>query len=108
MPQFLFITCQVGAEAPVKTELGRRWPEFRFAYSRPGFLTFKLPGGHDLKADFDLKSVFARAYGFSLGKATGEALDELAKSVWDVCGGRPVRRVHVWGRDAARPGDHDF
>ena len=106
--QFLFITCQVGAETSVKTELGRRWPEFRFAYSRPGFLTFKLPGGHDLKADFDLESVFARAYGLSLGKALGENLDELAGNVWEVCGGRPVRRVHVWGRDAARPGDRNF
>jgi 23S rRNA (cytidine2498-2'-O)-methyltransferase len=107
-PQFLFTTCQLGAEASVKAELARRWPDFRLAYSRPGFLTFKLPEDHRLKADFDLGSVFARAYGFCLGKATGNSLDELARNVWGVYGGRPVRRLHVWPRDAARPGDHDF
>ncbi len=67
MPDFLFVTCQIGAEGAVKGELGRRWPEFRFAFSRPGFLTFKLPPGHGLAGDFDLEAVFARAYGFSLG-----------------------------------------
>ena len=107
-PQFLFVTCQVGAEASVKTELARRWPLFRVAYSRPGFLTFKLPAGHRLMTDFDLDSVFARAYGFSLGKATGDNLDELARKVWEVYGERPLRRLHVWPRDTARPGDHDF
>ena len=45
-PEFLFITCQTGgAGAAVKEELARRWPDFRFAFSRPGFLTFKLPEG---------------------------------------------------------------
>ena len=107
-PQFLFVTCQVGAEASVKGEFGRRWPDFRFAYSRPGFLTFKLPAEHRLKTDFDLESVFARAYGFCLGKATGEGPEALARQVWEVYGGRPVRRVHVWQRDAARPGEHGF
>ena len=105
---FLFVTCQVGVESCVKTELERRWPEFRFAYSRPGFLTFKLPPGHDLLGDFDLESVFARAYGFSLGKVTGGGLDELARGVWEVSGGRPVRRIHAWERDTARPGERGF
>ena len=41
--RFIFATCQVGAEKAVKGEVARRWPDFRFAYSRPGFLTFKLP-----------------------------------------------------------------
>ncbi len=36
MPDFLFVTCQIGAEGAVKGELGRRWPGFRFAFSRPG------------------------------------------------------------------------
>ena len=107
-PQFLFVTCQVGAETSVKRELGGRWPEFRFAYSRPGFLTFKLPAGHRLKTDFDLESVFARAYGFCLGKAIAEGPESLARHVWEVYGSRPVRRVHVWERDAARPGERGF
>jgi 23S rRNA (cytidine2498-2'-O)-methyltransferase len=68
MPDFLFITCQIGAERAVKEEMARCWKDFRFAYSRPGFLTFKLPEKHRLAEDFGLNSVFTRAYGFSLGK----------------------------------------
>jgi len=106
--QFLFVTCQVGAEPAVKSELARRWPALRFSYSRPGFLTFKLPPEHSLADDFDLESVFARAYAFSLGKVAGEDLDGLAGEAWRVWGERPVERVHVWQRDAAAPGEHGF
>jgi len=107
-PRFLFVTCQVGAEGAVKGELARRWPEFHFAFSRPGFLTFKLPDGHRLRADFDLRSVFARTYGFSLGKVVGDDPEGLARGVWDTYGKRPVRRIHVWPRDTAEPGQRDF
>ena len=107
-PEFLFVTCQIGAEPAVKAELARQWPGFRFAYSRPGFLTFKLPPGLRLLADFDLESVFARAYGFSLGKVTGRSPDELAEEVWKKYGGRPARRLHVWERDTPPPSDSDF
>jgi len=107
-PHFLFVTCQVGAATTVKEELSRRWPEFRFAFSRPGFLTFKLPENHELPADFDLQSVFARAYGFSLGKVTGQDTAELAQSAWRLYGGRPCRRIHVWQRDTAEPGQRGF
>ena len=106
--RFLFTTCQCGAERAVKQEIARLWPKFRFAFSRPGFLTFRLPEEHCLPDDFDLKSVFARAYGFSLGKATGSDLDQRAQSIWDVVGPLPVERVHVWQRDTAVPGDHGF
>ncbi|MBS0210469.1 MAG: hypothetical protein JSS27_16115 [Planctomycetes bacterium] len=107
-PTFLFITCQVGAEATVKQELARRWPEFRFAYSRPGFLTFKLPAGHGLADDFDLDSVFARAYGFSLGRVSDA--DEAARiaAVWRLAGDAAYGALHVWPRDQYAVGDHDF
>ena len=106
--QFLFITCQVGAEAAVKGELARLWPDFRFAYSRAGFLTFKLPADHGLADDFELGSVFARSYGFSLGKVAGEDADELAKAAWKLAGDRPLAGLHVWQRDKAAPGDHGY
>jgi 23S rRNA (cytidine2498-2'-O)-methyltransferase len=108
MPDFLFVTCQIGAERAVKGELARRWPEFRFAFSRPGFLTFKLPESHRLKDDFDLESVFARAYGFSLGKVTGQTPEERAAAAWKICHGRAIQRVHVWETDRAIAGEHDF
>jgi 23S rRNA (cytidine2498-2'-O)-methyltransferase len=107
-PPFLFITCQIGAERAVKGELARRWPDFRFAFSRPGFLTFKLPPGLTLPPDFDLEAVFARSYGFSLGKVTGGNLDTLARRVWQLYGNRPVQQIHAWERDRAEPGEYGF
>ncbi len=98
-PKFLFATCQRGAERAVKGELTRRWPEFRFAFSRPGFLTFRLPEDHHLPAAFDLRSVFARTFGFSLGKADGNDAQQRARQVWQIVGEVPVQRIHVWQRE---------
>jgi 23S rRNA (cytidine2498-2'-O)-methyltransferase len=106
--RFLFVTCQVGAERAVKDELARRWADFQPAFSRPGFLTFKLPGDCTLPPDFDLHSIFARAYGFSLGSVRGDDPEALARSVWGLFGHRPWHRIHVWERDAAKPGEHGF
>lgn len=108
MADFLFVTCQIGAEKAVKAEIAQRWAGFRFAFSRPGFLTFKLLPAHGLKDDFDLKSVFARAYGLSLGSVEGKVQDELVAGVWQRSTGRTVQRIHVWERDRAEPGDHGF
>jgi 23S rRNA (cytidine2498-2'-O)-methyltransferase len=108
MSKFVFVTCQIGAEKAVKVEIARRWPLFRFAFSQPGFITFKLPEELELTADFDLESVFARAYGFSLGQVTGRSAQELAVAVWQkqtVC---TVQRIHVWERDRAVAGDHGY
>jgi 23S rRNA (cytidine2498-2'-O)-methyltransferase len=122
---FLFITCQVDAEGAVKREMPF---DYRLAFSRPGFLTFKLPAEHTLADDFALNSVFARAYGFSLGKvtshpvalpakgqalaqrepATGDTHDTLARQVWRLVGERHFDQVHVWPRDTAAPGVHGF
>ncbi|WP_446915063.1 hypothetical protein, partial [Klebsiella pneumoniae] len=77
-PGFLFVTCQVGAEPALKRELARNWPELRFAYSRPGFLTFKLPPEHPLSQRLELRSIFARTAGYSLGKVTGGDANECA------------------------------
>jgi len=107
-PQFLFVTCQVGAEKAVKGELANQWPAFRLAFSRPGFLTFKLPPNHVLTDDFDLEAVFARAYGFSLGEVAGEDQEELAAGVWENCKGRTIQRIHVWEKDRSEPGVHRF
>lgn len=108
MPDFLFVTCQVGAEPAVKNELARRWPAFRPAFSRRGFLTFKLPAGHGLAEDFDLDSVFARAYGFCLGKIGGLSAIDRAQAVWKTAAGQAFQRIHVWERDARGPGERDF
>jgi len=106
--RFLFVTCQLGAERAVKDEIARHWDGFNFAFSRPGFLTFKLPDGMKLPADFDLGSVFSRSYGLSLGKVDGEDEEELSRGIWEIIGRRQVRRIHVWQRDWAVPGEGDF
>ncbi|HEX4128549.1 MAG TPA: SAM-dependent methyltransferase [Pirellulales bacterium] len=105
---FLFLTCQVGAEGAVKGELARRWPEFRFSYSRPGFLTFKLPANHELPDDFDLQSIFTRAHAFSLGRVTGESHEALSAATWQLVGARRFQHLHVWPRDALPAGEHGY
>ena len=107
-PTFLFITCQVGAERALKAELAARWPGFTFAFSRPGFLTFKLPAGAVPAEDFDLRSTFARAYGFSLGKTQAATIEERAADAWKLAGDRPFEALHVLSRDAASMGYHGF
>lgn len=106
-PGFLLVTCQIGAERAVKRELARRRPDCHLAYSRPGFLTFKLPPEHHLEPDIDLDLVFARACALSLGKVTGGDLEAMARRVWEVYTGRPPRRLHVWERDKVRLCDEE-
>lgn len=107
-PGFILVTCQIGAETAVKHEMARRWPDFHFAYSRPGFLTFKLPPEHKLRPDVDLGSVFARASAFSVGKVKGSDPEQMARDVWQVYQGRAPRRLHVWQRDTVKPGEEGF
>jgi 23S rRNA (cytidine2498-2'-O)-methyltransferase len=107
-PTFVFATCQVGAEQALKHEVAREWPTLRFAFSRPGFLTFKIAPGKKLPDDFDSKLVFARAAGFCLGKTSGETPAERATGVWELIDDRPVSLVHVWPRDRSSPGFRDY
>lgn len=67
MPDFAFATCLPGNEAAVKREVARTRPELRFAYSRPGLLTFRAP--KELTAEDASGSVFARVWGRSVGAA---------------------------------------
>ncbi len=106
-PAFLFATCQVGAERALKSEVAREWPPFRLSFSRPGFLTFKLPD-HDLPRDFDLGSVFARTWGFSLGKVEAPSVERRAIEFCDAVADRSFDALHVWQRDTATPGVRGF
>ncbi len=110
--EFLFVVCQRGAESALKRELACTWPQFRLAFSRPGFVTFKLPVDHGLSPDFALRSVFARSYGFSMGRCTGSYAELMADQLWQQAGRRAGQQawdhLHVWQRDTAVPGDRDF
>ncbi len=107
-PAFLFITCQNGAEAALKAELAREQPNFHFAYSRPGFLTFKLPARMIASSVFKLNAVFARAWGFTIGRVKAESLETAAKEVWSQVDGQRFDALHVWQRDLAAIGDRGF
>jgi 23S rRNA (cytidine2498-2'-O)-methyltransferase len=107
-PSFVFVTCQVGAEPALKREVAREWPGLRFAFSRPGFLTFKIAPEKKLPDNFGEKLVFARASGFCLGKVTGSTAEERADQVWKLFGDLPANRLHVWPRDRYSPGYRDY
>src|SRR6188768_3910226 len=96
--RFLFTAIQAGAERALKNEIAREHPELRFAFSRPGFVTFRLPD--EPRRDFALRSVFARTWGYSLGKVGGAADAQLASDAWRLVGEQqpdgPVRHVHAW------------
>ncbi len=103
--EFIFVVCQQGAEAALKAEVIAQWPDFRFAFSRPGFVTFKLPAEADLPGDFELRSTFARTYGISLGKLQGNDPAVLVAGVWELAkqlaeNAQVPQHLHVWERDA--------
>jgi 23S rRNA (cytidine2498-2'-O)-methyltransferase len=103
------MTCQNGAEPVLKKELSQAFPAYRFAFSRPGFLTFKASGPDkqiDLRASLNL--IFSRAWGTSLGKIRGDgdvkAKSALAEAV-KLLGKDKTLRLHVWERDFHAPGE---
>lgn len=100
---FLFVCCQAGAEATVKSDLVRESSQWRLAFSRPGFVTFKLPP-NEFHNNPQLKSAFARTYGWSIGRT--EAGD--ISAACDLLLGQRVHHIHVWPRDICLPGDRGF
>lgn len=106
----MFASCQRGAEGALKSEVAARTPAFRFAFSRPGFVTFKLPEESRPQDLFSRQWVFARTHGISLGNVSGTDLRALADEVWQMpqLGKRVVHDLHVWQPDADAPGQHGF
>ncbi len=96
--QFVSLTCQRGAENALKQEMAKRRPNYKFSYSRPGFLTYKLPNPEalDKRLALDVRSmrlVFARSCAHSIGAVLKrDASDsqgafnrrEAAKLVWNI------------------------
>ena len=101
--RFIFATCQAGAERALKEEIPRNHPELRFAFSRPGFLTFKITGNEGYyNPGFELKSVFARAYGLSVRKTD---LEHLAANIPLLRPPSGTMHLHLWERDCFPPGE---
>ena len=89
----------------------------RFAFSRPGLLTFKLAS--ELEVDSandaqmaDAESILPRHWlvrqsGFALGQVRGDDAQELAKQVVEMAG-KTWKTGHVFARDADLPGNRGF
>ncbi len=110
--RFIFVCCQFGAEKTCKLEILTRYPDLRFAFSRPGFMTFKVTNPALQPGQFELVSTFARAWGWSLGKANSSDQNELAEAiaqqVASVAGDQNFTMLHCWQRDLALPGRNGF
>jgi len=101
--RFLFACCQVGGEPMVKAELARNHPDWRFSFSRPGFVTFKWQGDETPSLQFQLKSNFARTFGWSLGPMPGDDEADRRQYVVERCASQEFRHLHIWGRPFKRP-----
>lgn len=100
--QFLFCACQAGAERALKAEVARTHPDFRLAFSRRGFVTFKLPEPQafaESQQQIEFNPVFARRTGLSLGKATGETDADRAAAVQELAAALEWDELHLWLRD---------
>jgi 23S rRNA (cytidine2498-2'-O)-methyltransferase len=79
--RFIFVICQNGAESAAKKEITANHPNLKFAFSRPGFLTFKIDSDTPWPLKFSLKSTLARTYGWSLGKVKGDEAKSLVREI---------------------------
>ena len=110
--RFVFAVTQAGAERALKNEIAREHPDLRFAFSRPGFVTFRAAKEIVVGREVELRSVFARTWGYSIGKLGGDDAIALARDAWRLVGaevpGTPFPHVHVWQRERPLPGDEGF
>ena len=111
---FGFVSCQRGAEFAVKQEVFASGFGLRLAFSRSGFVTFKIPAEFEVDRFLKHKWVFARTHGLSLGKVQGNQLHELAARLWQlptVVAQNEIgafQDIHVWEPDAEVPGKNSF
>jgi 23S rRNA (cytidine2498-2'-O)-methyltransferase len=101
---FVFMTCTLGAERALKLEVARTEPAWRLAFSRPGFLTFKIADERqiDVRQLAERHWALAHAHGVSVGNVIGQHLAALARELWQLEGiarlleSGSFTDVHVW------------
>ncbi|MDE0935172.1 MAG: hypothetical protein OSA89_04595, partial [Mariniblastus sp.] len=107
-PPFIFVICQNGAESATKLEIMNNHPNLKLAFSRPGFITFKVSAEAPLPQRFTLKSALARTYGWSLGKFASEDAGSMVADIAKLTEFEKSYHVHVWQRDPFTPGRNGF
>ena len=110
---FIFCSCQYGAQTALKKEFATTWPQFKLSFSRPGFVTFKVPEEFPAKSlpTLDLKSTFTRSSGISLGsvKTSGQSERiQLTKQIVENAELENIAHLHLWRRDRSVPGERGF
>jgi 23S rRNA (cytidine2498-2'-O)-methyltransferase len=101
---FVFATCLPGLEPALKLDVARARPELRFAYSRPGLVTFKSACA--VAPDDPPGSVFAWVWGRSIGPLGGpHGSDPADPAVRAQLAALGASRVHAFFRDPG--GDPD-
>jgi 23S rRNA (cytidine2498-2'-O)-methyltransferase len=102
--QFVFMSCRPCAEGALKREVAHSEPTWRLAFSRPGFVTFKLPAEQPaiVRTLAERHWTFAHTHGVSLGQVTGNQLAALVEQAWKLdgvdalaCAGQ-IADIHVW------------
>ena len=99
IPRFYFACCQFGAEKAVKAEVLEKHPSLRFAFSRPGFITFKEDGDSPPLIS-ERPGIFVRHWGVSVAQAKDR---ETLKSMLAALPAGAI--VHGFERDTFVPGD---
>ncbi len=111
--EFAYCACQPGAEPALKAEVADRLSEWKFAFSRPGFVTFKLPTPISPERFEPVRLTFARTTGLSYGRVEAHSpeTNNLAAQLWEHPAARGLvalgpLALHVWTRDNEIPGEN--
>ena len=99
MADFAFATCLPGLEPALKLDVARARPDLRFAYSRPGLVTFRSTRA--VPPDDPPGSPFARVWGRSLGAASDPAAAAMQLAALG------ATRIHVFAREPPDEGVPD-
>lgn len=116
---FLFLTCKRESVPLLKDEIAALFPKWRFSYSRPAFLTYKLPDGTGtLQSALEKRNelIFASSCSAVLGRVRGETPAEMPALLASFMEGRfpaawerlglaiPMpTRVHFWSPASPAP-----
>ncbi len=111
--RFIFANCQHGMESAARDQVLQQHEGLRLAFSRPGFMTFKVVAP-EWPLRFHLLSPLVRTTGWSVDAIRDDS--EKARIQWAArhiesalaaSESDPVL-VHVWRRDQRRPGERGF